>query len=359
MFNMAEKLLNSSRNRFCFNKSLQLAYLNDLAQDNGKLWFGTAADIPGTAEQTDKDYLRILTNPKNFGEITPANMMKFMYTEPQQNVFNYTGGDYVLSLAEKNGMRVRCHNLVWTSQISDWVTSGTWTAATLTAVMKNHIYNLVTHWGNRCYSWDVVNEALNSDGTFSSSIWYDTIGPEYIFLAFQFAQEAVKKTGKDIKLYYNDYGIENPGTKTTAAYNLVKELQARKIQIDGVGLESHFKVGSTPSVAAQVAAKKGFLDLGVDVAITELDVRFVAAPYYTAAGEATQAQNYYDSVVSCMQVGRRCRGITVWDFDDKYSWVPSAFAGQGGADIYNETLQRKPAYYAIAEAITGVPCTVC
>jgi endo-1,4-beta-xylanase len=140
---------------------------------------------------------------------------------------------------------------------------------------------------------------------------------------------------------------------------LVKELQARKIQIDGVGLESHFKVGGTPSVAAQVTAKKGFLDLGVDVAITELDVRFVAAPYYTAAGEATQAQNYYDSVASCMQVGRRCRGITVWDFDDKYSWVPSAFTGQGGADIYNETLQRKPAYYAIAEAITDVPCTVC
>ncbi len=51
-------------------------YLNSLAQDNGKLWFGTAADIPGTAEQTDKEYLRILENPKKFGEITPANMMK-------------------------------------------------------------------------------------------------------------------------------------------------------------------------------------------------------------------------------------------------------------------------------------------
>jgi endo-1,4-beta-xylanase len=96
--------------------------------------------------------------------------MQFMYTEPEQNVFNYTGGDYILDLAEKNDMRVRCHNLVWSSQLSDWVTSGSWTADTLTAVMKNHIYNLVTHWGDRCYSWDVVNEALNGDGTFSSSI---------------------------------------------------------------------------------------------------------------------------------------------------------------------------------------------
>ncbi|PMD15866.1 glycoside hydrolase family 10 protein [Hyaloscypha hepaticicola] len=334
-------------------------YLNSLAQDNGKLWFGTAADIPGTAEQTDKEYLRILENPKNFGEITPANMMKFMYTEPEQNVFNFTGGDYILDLAEKHGMRVRCHNLVWSSQLSDWVTSGTWTAATLTAVMKNHIQTLITHWGDRCYSWDVINEALAGDGTFSSSIWYDTIGPEYFPLAFQFAQEAVEQTGKDIKLYYNDYGLESPGNKTTAAYNLVRELQSRHIKIDGVGLESHFEVGGTPSIADQVAAKKGFLDLGIDVAITELDVRFVAAPYYTAAGEATQAQNYYDSVASCMEVGRGCIGVTVWDFDDKYSWVPSAFVGQGGADIYNDTLQRKPAYYAIAEALTGAACTVC
>ena len=54
-------------------------YLNSLAQSNGKLWFGTAADLPnldGTAEQEDKEYLRILENIKNFREITPANAMK-------------------------------------------------------------------------------------------------------------------------------------------------------------------------------------------------------------------------------------------------------------------------------------------
>lgn len=169
----------------------------------------------------------------------------------------------------------------------------------------------------------------------------------------------MEQTGADIKLYYNDYGIESPGVKTTAAYNLVKELQSRKIKIDGVGLESHFEVGGTPSVAAQVAAKQGYIALGVDVVVTELDVRFVQAPFYTAAGEATQAQNYYDSVASCMKVGPGCIGVTVWDFVDKYSWVPSSFPGQGGATIYNDTFQRKPAFYAIGEALTGAPCTVC
>jgi hypothetical protein len=93
-----------------------------------------------------------------------------MYTEPEQNVFNFTGGDYLLDLAERYGMRVRCHNLVWVSQLSPWVTDVNWTAEALTAVMKNHIQTLITHWSDRCYSWDVVNEALASDGNFSSSI---------------------------------------------------------------------------------------------------------------------------------------------------------------------------------------------
>ncbi|KKA17323.1 Endo-1,4-beta-xylanase [Rasamsonia emersonii CBS 393.64] len=284
---------------------------------------------------------------------------QFEYTEPSPNVFNYSGGDTILAIAENHGKRVRCHNLIWVSQLPDWVVNGSWTAASLTAVMKTHITNLITHWGGRCYSWDVVNEALAANGSWASSIWYDTIGPEYFFLAYRFAQEAVEKTGQDIKLYYNDYGIEAPGPKTTAAYNLVKELQARGIRIDGVGLESHFEVGATPSKDAQVEAKQGFLDLGVDVVVTELDVRFPEGPFYTAAGEKQQAQDYYDTVASCVEVGPRCVGITVWDFDDAYSWVPSSFPGQGAADLYNGTLQRKPAYYAVAEALQGVSCSVC
>ncbi|RQM04681.1 hypothetical protein DH86_00003926 [Scytalidium sp. 3C] len=276
-----------------------------------------------------------------------------MYTEPEQGVFNYTGGDYFLNIAERTGKIVRCHNLVWVSELPDWVNNGNWTAETLNAVMENHITNLIEHWGDKCYSWDVVNEALNGDGTFSSSIWYDTIGEDYFYNAFAAATKAVKKTGKDIKLYYNDYGLENPGTKTTAAYNLVKELRKRGSKIDGVGLESHFEVGLTPSTADQVAAKQGFIDLGLEVAITELDVRFTQAPYYDLAGEYQQSLDYASAVASCVEVGPKCVGITVWDFVDTYSWVPASFAGQGGATLLNDTYQRKPSWNSVAGALLG------
>ena len=249
--------------------------------------------------------------------------------------------------------------MVWATQVAPFVTEGPWTKASLTAVIENHIKTVITHYGERCYSWDVINEALLGNGSFSSSIWYDTIGPDYFHLAFQFAQEAVETIDADIKLYYNDYGIESPNDKVTALRGLVKDLQHRRIQIDGIGFESHFVAGSTPSTADQLAAMKTFTSMGLNVVQTELDVRIPQPPYYTKAAQAQQANDYYSSVAACMQAGRRCIGTTVWDFDDKYSWVPGVFAPAGGADIFNDTLVAKPAYYAIAEALQGKPCTVC
>ncbi|KAJ5691568.1 Endo-1-4-beta-xylanase D [Penicillium malachiteum] len=320
--------------------------INRLAQLQHKLWFGSAADIPGTAETTDTAYLKLLKS--TFGEVTPANAMKFMYTEPEKNVFNFTEGDQFLEVAESFG-----------AKLSDFVTSQNWTAEALTAVMKNHIFKTLQHFGRRCYSWDVVNEALNSDGSFSSSVWYDTIGDDYFYLEYHYAQQALAEIGaNDVKLYYNDYGIENPGTKATAALQLVKNLRARGIRIDGIGLESHFIVGETPSLADQLATKQSYINANLDVAVTELDVRFSAAPFYTAAAQQQQAQDYYTSVASCVKAGPRCIGMTVWDFDDAYSWVPGAFAGQGGACLFNNTLDAKPAYYAVAQALEGASLTV-
>lgn len=302
---------------------LAAPYLNDLAQAAGKLWFGSATDQPGTGEDTNILYQEILNDTHIFGQITPANMMKFQLTEPEQNVFNFTGGDIDVAIAKDHGKYLRCHNLVWVSQVSDWVLDGNWTADQLTAIMENHINNVVSHWGSNCYSWDVVNEALNSNGTFSSSIWYDTIGEEYFYLAFQFALAAINALpagSPKPKLYYNDYGIESPGNKSTAVQGLITSLRSRGLQIDGIGLESHFEVGGTPSLEDQIATKQAYTAMGVEVAVTELDIRFVQANLTNATAFAEQAQNYYDTVSSCMEV-EDCIGITVWDFDDQYRYV--------------------------------------
>lgn len=253
--------------------------------------------------------------------------------------------------------------MIWKSQLPTWVTEPAvnWTNATLSAVLVNHVQTLVQHFGDRCYSWDVVNEALADSpaGAYdSSSIFYDIIGPEYIPMAFNAASQIVEQNGLNVKLYYNDYSIEFPGAKSSAAQQIVQDLQNRGIQIDGVGLESHFIAGQTPSQSSQETNMNAFTALGVDVVVTELDVRLSLPANSTT--EAQQVQDYYSTVAACINVDR-CIGVTVWDFVDTYSWVPSTFPGTGYADLFlqqngaNTSLVKKAAYDGCLQALTGSP----
>jgi len=158
----------------------------------------------------------------------------------------------------------------------------------------------------------VVNEALNDNGTFGNDVFLDIIGEDYIRIAF----EAAAAADPDAKLYYNDFGIETAGVKATAALKIVKTLQAAGTKIDGVGFQSHFIVGSTPSKASLVENLKSFTELGVEVALTELDIRMQLPS--TTASLAQQSTDYQNTVSACLAV-TACVGITVWDFDDKVS----------------------------------------
>lgn len=321
-----------------------LGQLNTLAKAKGLKYFGSATD---NGELTDTQYTAILSDTANFGQITPGNTQKWEYIEPTQNTFSYTQGDVVTSFAENNGQILRCHNLVWYNQLPSWVTSGTWTNATLIAAMKNHIQNEVTHYKGQCYAWDVVNEAFNDDGTYRTDVFYNTIGPEYIPIAF----ETAALYDSTVKLYYNDYNIDYAGAKATAAQNLVSSLKARGIKIDGVGLQGHFIVGSTPSLSAQTANLESFTALGVEVAYTELDIRFTSLPPSTS-GLAQQATDYVNTVGACLAVAD-CVGITVWDYTDKYSWIPSTFSGEGEACLWNADYTTKPAYASVISLLGG------
>jgi len=211
----------------------------------------------------------------------------------------------------------------------------------------------VQHFGTRCYAWDVLNEALNDNGTLRQDIWLNTIGPAYIPLVFQFAEEALKgvRGGRHIRFYYNDYGIENPGLKSAAALQLVKSVKDRGIKIDGVGLQSHFVVGGTPSRETQVQNLRSFTASGFDVALTELDVRFSnVSDLSIGGGLEQQSRDYRNSVAACVDV-KRCVGVTVWDFDDRYSWIPGTFPGQGFGDIWWANLTAKPAYDGVVAGL--------
>ena len=313
--------------------------LGELARQHGR-YFGSATDNP---EFSDAAYLKILGS--EFTSITPGNGMKWYATEPQQGVFDWTNGDQIVNFARRHHQLVRAHTLVWHSQLPDWLTTGTWTAEQLRAILKKHITTEVRHYRGKVYSWDVVNEAFNEDGTYRETLWYNTLGPGYIADALRWAHEA----DPHAKLYVNDYNIEGIGPKSDAYYDLVRSLKARHVPIDGVGVQGHLALqyGYPATLEANL---RRFAGLRVDTAITELDIRMLLPA--DAGKLATQATWYADVTKACLAV-RRCVGITIWDYTDKYSWIPGFFPGEGAALPYDENLRPKPAYHAIRDALSS------
>lgn len=313
------------------------ATLADLAQRHGR-YFGSATDNP---ELTDPAYVQLLGH--EFDMITPGNGMKWYATEPRQGVFDFTKGDEIVALARANHQQVRGHTLVWHSQLPGWLTGGTWTPDELRAVLKNHIQTEVRHYRGQLYAWDVVNEAFNEDGSYRENIFYKTLGPGYIADALRWARQADPK----VKLYLNDYNIEAVGPKSDAYYTLAKQLKAQGVPLDGIGLQAHLALqyGYPDTLEDNL---RRFAKLGLDTALTEVDVRMILPA--TDALLAQQADWYGKLTSACLAV-RRCVGITIWDYTDRFSWIPSTFPGQGAALPWDEQLKPKPAYFALRNAL--------
>ncbi|KAK1756428.1 endo-1,4-beta-xylanase B [Echria macrotheca] len=326
--------------------------LDYYAKKAGLKYFGSATDSPGQRERAGLEaaysqYDYIMWKSGEFGQTTPTNgEKKWLFTEPEQGVFNFTEGEIVTSLAKKNGLILRCHALVWHSQLAPWVEATNWTADALREVIVSHITNVAGHWKGQCYAWDVVNEALNEDGTYRESLFYQVLGEEYIKLAF----ETAAKVDPHAKLYYNDYNLEKPSPKTEGAARIVKMLRDAGLKIDGVGLQAHLTAEGHPTLDQHIDAIAGFTKLGVEVALTELDIRLQLPANETNL--AQQKEGYKNIVGACVQV-EGCIGVTLWDFYDPFSWVPAVFPGEGAAGLWFEDFSKHPAYDGIVEALTN------
>ncbi|MEU4765864.1 endo-1,4-beta-xylanase [Actinosynnema sp. NPDC023794] len=314
--------------------------LGQLAAAKGR-YFGSATDNPTL---NNSAYTAVLGS--EFDQITVGNTQKWMYSEPSRGRFDFTQADQIVAFAQAHNQIVRGHTLVWHNQLPDWVNSVP--AGELLGVMRNHIANVAGHYKGKVVHWDVVNEAFEEDGTRRQSVFQQKIGDSYIAEAFKAARAA----DPNAKLYYNDYNVEGINAKSDAMYNMVKSFKQQGIPIDGVGLQAHLILGQVPSTLQQNI--KRFADLGVDVAITELDIR-MRTPR-DAAKDAQQAADYRTVTNACLAV-TRCVGITVWDFSDGYSWIPSVFPGEGAALIYDENFNKKPSYWAVYEALGGTTTT--
>ncbi len=307
----------------------------------GSRYFGTALAMPQL--QTDAKYAQMAGT--EFSSVTPENAMKWGPLEPSRGQYEWADADAIVAFAQAHDQKIRGHTLVWYQQLPRWVSDGGFTKAQLTDILQQHIATEVGRYAGKIYAWDVVNEVIAADGSMRDDIFLKTLGIGYIADAFRWAHAADPQA----KLYINDYDVEGINPKSDGLYNLVKSLKSQGVPIDGVGIQAHFDA-NLAFPTDMTANLQRFADLGLDVAITELDVR-INTPA-TTAELAKEADYYGQTVASCLAV-TRCVGLTVWGFTDKYSWVPMTFPGLGAADLYDASYAPKPALAAVQEALAG------
>jgi len=296
--------------------------LGAAAAQSGR-YFGTAI---AAGRLGDSTYSTIAG--REFNMVTAENEMKPDATEPQRGQFNFNSGDQIYNWATQRGMKVRGHTLAWHGQQPGWMQS--LSGSNLRQAMIDHINGVVGHYRGKLAYWDVVNEAFNEDGSRRQSNLQGT-GNDWIEVALRTARAA----DPGVKLCYNDYNIENWSyAKTQGVYRMIQDFKSRGVPIDCVGLQTHFTGGSSLPSNFQTTLSS-FAALGVDVALTEVDVTNSSTSQY---GGLTQA---------CMNVSR-CVGITVWGVRDSDSWRsnenPLLFDGGGN---------KKAAYTSVLNALNA------
>ncbi|GAA0900183.1 endo-1,4-beta-xylanase [Virgisporangium ochraceum] len=300
--------------------------LGAAAAQSGR-YFGTAI---AASRLSNSQYSTIAG--REFNMITAENEMKPDATQPQRGQFNFNSGDQIYNWATQRGLKVRGHTLAWHAQQPGWMQSLSGSA--LRQAMIDHINGVMAHYRGKLHSWDVVNEAFNEDGSRRSSNLQGT-GNDWIEVAFRTARAADPTT----KLCYNDYNIENWSYgKTQGVYRMIQDFKSRGVPIDCVGLQTHFTGGSSLPSNFQTTLSS-FAALGVDVALTEVDVTNSSTSQYAGLTQA------------CLNVPR-CIGITVWGVRDSDSWrsgeSPLLFDGNGN---------KKAAYTSVLNALNSAAPT--
>ncbi|ARS36457.1 endo-1,4-beta-xylanase [Pontibacter actiniarum] len=311
---------------------------------------------------------------RQFNTISPENLLKWGSVHPQPGEYTFGPADEYVALGEKHNMFVVGHTLVWHNQTPNWVfEDGKGKPASKEALlqrMEDHINTVAGRYKGRVDGWDVVNEALNDDGTLRESKWHSIIGEEYLEKAFRLAHKAAP----DAELYYNDYNLWKPA-KRDGAIRLVQHLQRQGVQVDGIGMQGHWGL-EHPSIGQIEESILAFSKLG-KVMITELDIDVLPNPsnrngadidatfdfdekynvYTNGLPDSVQqqlARRYADIFALFHKHRDKISRVTFWGVTDANSWL-NDWPIQGRTShplLFDRNYNPKPAFEAVLNSVS-------
>jgi len=304
------------------------------------------------------------------GIIVEESALKFGPLRPSPTEYFFDNADYLFAFAKKHKQKVRGHNFVWHEQIPKWF-AGYVTSANAERVLVEHIERVGGRYKGRVHSWDVVNEAIEIKdglpGGLRNSGWQVVLPghgdvPAYIEIAFRTARRVDPKA----MLVYNDYGIEADDAKSEAkrkaVMTLLRNMLARGIPVDALGVQSHLTAGSHDAFGPEYAYGAGLRSMiveargmGLKVLLTEMDVNDRKLPASVAARDAAVAATYSGYLREAL-ADEAVVALLTWGITDKYTWLDYGFQQREDKQPqrclpFDAGMQATAAFFAVRDAI--------
>lgn len=283
---------------------------------------------------------------KHFSSITAENVMKPSTIGVAEDDYNFGPADQLVAFAKANNIMVRGHTLVWHQTAPDWFFEGNQSDpatyhATVKGRLERYITDVVSHFGDDIYAWDVVNEvASDTPGEIyrTTSPWYIAYsvggnGEDYIEDAFRAARAA----NPNVKLFLNDYSTEFEG-KRANVLAIVQDLIDKGVPINGVGHQFHISINTDSDSIDEALSDVEELSSSLLNQVTELDVSIYndpgscfgtppvgcASDYGTSppnAVLAAQARLYREVFEVIRAHDTSVDSVTFWGISDAHTWL--------------------------------------
>lgn len=319
--------------------------------------------IGNAVSMSEFDGIRLEMLNKHHNLVSAENAMKPSYAYDADGNFDFTGEDALVERAIEEGFDVHGHVLVWHQQSREalyQMADGTpLSREEALNNMYTHIETVMTHFAkydDNLISWDVVNEAIRDDArapyenwedNLRESGWLKAIGTDYLELAYKKAREVADRLGLDVVLYYNDYN-DDQQNKAQAIYHMIKDINARysaenngELLIQGMGMQSHYNMNTNPENVR--LSMERFIDLGVEIGVTELDVTAGDGGVQTEAQANRQAFIYASLFHLYKEHSEHISRVTLWGLNDATSW-----RSEQTPLLFDNNMKAKLAYEAVA-----------
>ncbi len=294
----------------------------------------------------------------HFNSLVAENAMKPLELQPAEGRFDFSGADRIVAFAQRHGMKVRGHTLLWHERTPEWFWQGAdgrpASRRLLLERLRAHIHATVGRYRGRVYAWDVVNEVIDpaQKNCLRDDNWFQRVGPDYIDWAFRFAHDA----DPSARLFVNDFETTNLDKRECLLW-VVKGLRERGVPVHGVGHQMHISIDSPGAREIDETLGK-FAALGVENQITELDISFYRSPGQRLPGSESELLARqgarYEELFRVFLAHADVTAVTFWGISDANTWlVRGRFAGRGDKPLpFDADQQPKPAYWGVLRALS-------